>query len=77
MNLCDSARQDVEGFRRLFPGRCLPCSNHRYGMRHLGVPPGDLVRHHCIELNGNIRGHRDPRRTFRQWLTRQPKRKVL
>ena len=45
-----TAKEAVAEFREAFPGRCMICSYHEYGIREGHVKPGTPVgEHHCIE----------------------------
>lgn len=40
----------MKDFIEAFPGKCIFCSFHRYGLTHHHVRPGTPVdRHYCIE----------------------------
>ncbi len=44
------AQLDLAEFARRFPGRCMVCSYHRFGLHHGIVAPGTPVDpHHCVE----------------------------
>jgi len=46
----DSAREEVRVFAHTFPGRCLVCSYHRYGVDYGHVDPAERPPAHvCIE----------------------------
>lgn len=40
--------EDITDFQRKFPGRCMICSYHRYGISH-GHTSGPCPEHECIE----------------------------
>lgn len=44
------ARRTAQQFRQYFPGRCMICSYHQYGV-HMGHIDPDVTveQHHCIE----------------------------
>lgn len=45
------ARRDAEVFINMFPGRCLPCAYHRYGVSNGFVEPTEPVPvHRCAEV---------------------------
>jgi hypothetical protein len=46
----ESAEQTVAEFQEKFPGECMLCSYHRFGVREGYVKPGTQVKEHdCIE----------------------------
>lgn len=45
-----SDRVFVEEFARIFPGRCMICSYHRYGYDYGHEKDAKPPSHHCIEV---------------------------
>lgn len=60
------AERMVEEFRRNFPGQCLICSYHRYGVME-GHVPGKVEVHDCIEQGYN---HKELEPTQTAWGVR-------
>jgi len=51
------ARLLVAEFREHFPGRCMVCSYHRYGVLH-GMVSGPPPEHdYCPESSSSVAGH--------------------
>lgn len=48
----------VNNFRHHFPGRCMICSHHQYGL-HMGFvdPSVTVEQHHCVEKSAAQQHH--------------------
>lgn len=52
------AKRWTSDFRHHFPGRCMICSYHQYGL-HMGFvdPSVTVEQHHCIEKSATQQHH--------------------